>query len=1406
MDDKVIRILLIADSPADARFVREALADTPLTGITVPAFDITCARRLSSALRRLAKSTFDAILLNLALADSRGLDTFDRVQAQAPQTPILILSDVADRDLAIEAMQRGAQDYLFKGEVSGSLLVRAIRYAIERNRLETALQRSEALLNESQGIALVGSWELDVVANRLVWSDEVYRMFGLRPQDFGATYEAFLETVHPDDRAAVDAAYTGSLREGRDTYEIEHRIIRRDNGEVRVVHEKCRHVKDRSGRIVRSIGMVQDITERKWAEEALNRERDLVRRIMETSPAGIVMVNREGQITFANTRAEQVLGLTRAEIRSRTYNDPLWRITDYDGNPFLDEELPFRRVMATGQPVFGVRHAIEWPDGRRVLLAINGAPLLDAAGRVDGMVASVEDVTAQVRAEAALRESEARYRAMIESQVDLISRYLPDTTLTFVNDAYCKFFGKTREELIGQSFLFMIAPEFRELVRRETEELAKAPRPLAGEYLNYRYDGKECWIQWVVQCICDEEGRVVELQAVGRDITERKRAEEALRESEEKYRDLVERANDGIVIVQDAIVQYANPYLVALWGGSVEEVIGTRFSDYVAPDELPKVAEHYTRRMAGESAPPVYETVLLRKNGERVHVEMNAGVIKYQGKPADLVIIRDITERRQAEEALRKSERFLQDVFDAIRDGISVLDADLNVIRTNRWMEEMYAHQAPLVGRKCYQVYQQRRSPCPWCPSLRTIETGEPHTEVVPYPSADNPTGWIELSAFPIKDEQGRVTTVIEYVKDITRRVQAEEALRRESAFRHTVIRRATEGLCVCHDIPEYPYVAFTVWNDRMTEITGYTMEEINRLGWYQTMYPDPEVQQRAVERMARMRQGDDIIAEEWTVTRADGAQRTLLISTSVLETDEAGTHVLAVMQDVTERKQAEEERERLLTQVQEQARQVQEIMDTVPEGVLLLDSNHRILLANPLGKRDLETLADAQVGDTLTHLGDRSIEELLTSPPAGLWHEVATASRFFQVLARPIENGPVPRGWVLVIRDVTQQREAEQRAQQQERLAAVGQLAAGIAHDFNNIMAVIALYAGMSAQTPGLPAKMYERLQTIQEQAQRATALIQQILDFSRRAVLERRPMDLLPFMKEQAKLLERTLPESIKVELVYGKDDYTVDGDPTRLQQAMMNLAANARDAMPEGGRLRITLERIQVQDPKQAPLPGLSAGDWIAVGVSDTGIGIAPDVLPHIFEPFFTTKAVGEGTGLGLAQVYGIVKQHEGYIDVKTQVGQGTTLTLYLPALTVPLSRPSAIEMAQFPRGHGETVLVVEDNAAARRAVVSSLEMLGYRTLEASNGEDALTLYSQHGRAIALVLSDVVMPEMGGRALLRALKERDPAVRVVLLTGHPFEEQEFENLRAEGLRGWVLKPLSLEQLAHVVARALE
>jgi PAS domain S-box-containing protein len=659
----------------------------------------------------------------------------------------------------------------------------------------------------------------------------------------------------------------------------------------------------------------------------------------------------------------------------------------------------------------------------------------------------------------------------------------------------------------------------------------------------------------------------------------------------------------------------------------------------------------------------------------------------------------------------------------------------------------------------------------------------------------------------------------IQQAREITERKRAEAKLMRLS----TAISISTDSV-VLTDIEG----KIVEMNEATLEMYG-TDDEGDLIGKSSFDLLAPEEREKLFACMAELLEKGYVKRLEYYATTKSGGTRPVETSIALLRDVEGEpTGLVGITRDITERKRAEEERARLMAQIQEQAQQVQQLMDTVPEGVLLLDADGQVILANPVAEKDLSILAGAHAGDTLTHLGDRPLAELLASPPKGLWHEVATDGRRFEVIARPLETGSEAGDWVLVIRDVTQEREIQQRVQQQERLATVGQLAAGIAHDFNNIMATIILYAQMSLRAEELSSRDRGRMVTISQQAKQAADLIRQILDFGRRAVLERQPLDLAPLLKEHVKLLERTLPENIQVNLTYGPalskvkgpDVYTVNADPTRVQQVLMNLSVNARDAMPEGGELRFGLERIRVQPRESPPLPEMEPGEWVQVTVLDTGTGIPPDMLPHIFDPFFTTKGAGKGSGLGLAQVHGIVKQHEGEVDVQSQMGRGTTFTIYLPALPVHQPEASTLEVPALAKGQGETVLVVEDNTTTRQALVESLELLNYRVLEAADGREALKILEQSpsqspstssgqtplpaGGEVALVLSDVVMPGMGGVALLHALRERGLTVKVVMLTGHPLE-REMESLRAQGMSDWLPKPPRLEQLAEVVARVL-
>lgn len=512
------------------------------------------------------------------------------------------------------------------------------------------------------------------------------------------------------------------------------------------------------------------------------------------------------------------------------------------------------------------------------------------------------------------------------------------------------------------------------------------------------------------------------------------------------------------------------------------------------------------------------------------------------------------------------------------------------------------------------------------------------------------------------------------------------------------------------------------------------------------------------------------------------------------------------------EKDKADKDRAALLSQIQEQANQIKQTIESVPEGVLLLGPDREIMIENRTAREILTNLGVQEL--IPVDLGGKgalgnsrvfNLDELLGEKEEG-WQEIRSGRYIFEVFVRPITTKPDTGGWILVLRDVTEERDMRARIQQRDRLAAVGQLAAGIAHDFNNIMAVILLYAQLSVQEEYLPTKVGERLDIVIEQSQRATELINQILDFSRSAILVRKPIDLAPLLKEQVKLIKRTLPETIDVEFLLEDGQYQVDADLTRIQQIILNLAVNARDAMPDGGKLRISLSHVLNGDLVTCVTCGsLSIGEWVKLTVADSGVGISENDLPYIFDPFFTTKEPGKGSGLGLAQVYGIVKQHNGHIDVSTNLGNGSEFVIYLPALPATIITRQERDSTVFPYGAGQTILVVEDEEAVRQALVFGLRELSYDPLEACDGFEALEILEKEKDEIRLVLSDIVMPEMGGIQLAIVVKQLYPDIGVILITGYPRDKVSKE-IESAGVLALLEKPVNLGKLARTVAEVLK
>jgi signal transduction histidine kinase/BarA-like signal transduction histidine kinase len=496
---------------------------------------------------------------------------------------------------------------------------------------------------------------------------------------------------------------------------------------------------------------------------------------------------------------------------------------------------------------------------------------------------------------------------------------------------------------------------------------------------------------------------------------------------------------------------------------------------------------------------------------------------------------------------------------------------------------------------------------------------------------------------------------------------------------------------------------------------------------------------------------------------------------------------------------------------LQAETSRLQSVVSTLPEGVLLLGKDRRLLMGNQRALDYLRYLAQVDEDETVLWTHPYALDSLLASAGDGGWHELhVTGDKdlIFEINVAEVQTtaDKTASEWMLIIRDVTAERELQERIRLQERLAAIGQFAAGIAHDFNNILATVTLELYIVRKTePALLPKTQERLEIISQQAVRASSLVKQLLDFSRTSITETHDFDLIPLMQELLTMFTRLLPENIRLRLSLPDRPVIINGDPTRITQLLMNLALNARDAMPDGGDLSIEV----VTAPHTALDASLIADfhDWTQIRVTDTGCGIEPDDLPHIFEPFFTTKSPGKGTGLGLAQVYGIVQQHGGLIDVSSHIGEGSTFNIWLPMLEAArpdMQKPPSREQTLPNLGDQQTILLVEDNAGVRQAVLSVLEMSNYRVVTAVNGREALALLNKSPDAFALILSDLDMPEMGGLELSRAVRRTGNPVKMLVLTGYAADET-LDELKALGVVECLTKPIQIDQLLSAVKNAL-
>jgi PAS domain S-box-containing protein len=517
---------------------------------------------------------------------------------------------------------------------------------------------------------------------------------------------------------------------------------------------------------------------------------------------------------------------------------------------------------------------------------------------------------------------------------------------------------------------------------------------------------------------------------------------------------------------------------------------------------------------------------------------------------------------------------------------------------------------------------------------------------------------------------------------------------------------------------------------------------------------------------------------------------------------------------DVTERKRGEEELRWRTAFFEAQ-------VDSAPDGILVVDSTGKKILQNrrmaevwkipPELEQDKDDTPQIKFVTGRTKNPQQFAEKVayLYAHPTEISRDEielidGTMLDRYSAPVRGKDGKYYGRIWTF--RDITEQKRLEEHLRQSQKMEAIGQLSGGVAHDFNNLLTAIMGHLGLLEGNPDITPEIAESLSEIGKAANRAATLTSQLLAFSRRQILQSSDVDLNAVVENMTKMLRRLLGEDVAMQIDYASEPLIVQGDPSMLEQVLLNLAVNARDAMAGGGTLRVVTRGALCLPPTSNRVEPAKSARFVHLAVSDTGSGIAPEILPRIFEPFFTTKEVGKGTGLGLATVFAIVQQHHGWIEVESEVGRGTTFHVFLPRIASGPSAAAASVPAVAPRGRGETILLVEDEPAVREMGTAALSRHGYLLLTANNGAEALDVWATHKGKISLLLTDLIMPGgMSGLELARQILRRDPGVRVIYTSGYSAEIAGRDLPMKAGVN-YLAKPYELNTLLQTVRTALD
>ncbi len=1032
--------------------------------------------------------------------------------------------------------------------------------------------------------------------------------------------------------------------------------------------------------------------ELKRIENALRESEEYFRAITENASDMVFIVNAQGKITYASPSIERFVGYHPNELIGKS---SFYLILPEDHQRARED---FSRVLLTKDTVIPNSFRVRHRDGTERIFEGVGKNLMDNPV-IRGFVMNVRDVTDRRHAENGLKESERKLQDILHGSPIPAFVMGKDHKVIYWNKALEKLSGIMAEEVIGK------ADHWRAFYKQERpcmadilvdEDLKKITewypdKHKKSDLLQDAYEALDFfpdlgdggkWLRFTAAAIRDSQGCLLGAVETLEDITRSKRSEDALRESEDRFRAVADSALDAVIVIDwEGNVAYWSPSAERIFGYSAMEMMGKNVHEFLLPKRHRKAFERgfeaFQRTGKGDAIGKVLELTACRKKGTEIPIEITVSSITMKGKFWAAAIIRDISERKKAEEALKDSEKLYRSVIDNIRDTFYRADTNGKLIMVSPSGTTLLGYDSveEMIGldiaKSIYVNPGDRKN------ILSAIaERGFVTDFEVRLKRRDGTPVEVSTSSHKYFDENGILLGIEGILRDISKRKNTEKALR-SSEERFSKAFHLNPAPAIISTIEDGRYVDV---NNGFLLMLGYSRDEmIGRTASELNVWVNFDDRNKMARKLAE--QGS-LRGELLHLQTKNGDLRSVLVSTEIITLND-NKFILSIFDDITDR--------------------------------------------------------------------------------------------------RRIEN----------------------HLRQTQKMEAIGTLAGGIAHDFNNILGVIIGNTEI-AQLHTDSEKLRHYLDQVLRASDRAKDLVQQILAFSRQREREKKPLLLAFAIKEGVNLLRSTLPTTIRINTHIITDSAAVLADPTQIHQVLMNLCTNAAHAMRDkGGTLTIRLDQERLNNRGRHRPPNLIDGDYALLTVQDTGHGMDDAILNRIFDPFFTTKGPGEGTGLGLSVVYGIVQNHGGAIDVTSAPGKGTTFTVYFP-LVEKVEAVREMAAGMLPGG-SERILVVDDEAILADVVHTMLKSLGYDATARTSSVEALEAFRARPNSYDLVITDMTMPNMRGDDLARELLKIRPDIPIILCTGFSEMISE-EKAKILGIRRFIMKPIFKKDIARTIREILD